>query len=175
MLEQELASIMKYTLDAVGNPAPYYYRVPQHFMVPAVYFPLPEIASGGETFLTYNLDYAWYIKFFHKSSPLAFAMGQKVLAAIKGRRNLVPLIKPNGERAAGAVRLADPKLKELDDGVAQLALNWRSRRPYNAEVAQKMQHFEVAGWSKPELYAERLIDDAFAEALARLAKQEGSL
>lgn len=58
MLEQELASIMKYTLDAAGTPTPYYYRVPQHFMVPAVYFPLPEIVSGGETFLTYNLDYA---------------------------------------------------------------------------------------------------------------------
>ncbi|MCX4265958.1 MAG: hypothetical protein OSJ64_03975, partial [Firmicutes bacterium] len=60
MLEQELASIMKYLLDTADNPSPYYWQVPQNFVVPAIYFPIPEIVSGGETFLTYKLDYAWY-------------------------------------------------------------------------------------------------------------------
>lgn len=170
MLEQELASIIKYTLDIADNPAPYYYQVPQHFIVPAVYFPVPEITSGGETFLSYNLDYAWYIKFFHKSSQLAFALGFKVLTALKSGRNLVPLITPSGERAAGGVRLYDPKLKALNEGAAQLALSWRSRRPYNAEVAQKMQHYKVENWVKPELYKEKLVEQAMAAALAELAQ-----
>ena len=170
MLEQELASIMNYVLDTADNPAPYYYQVPQHFMVPAVYFPTPEIISGGETFLTYNLDYVWYIRFFHKSAQLAYGLAFKVLTALKAGRSLVPLITPTGERTAGGIRLHDPKLKLLQDGAAQLALSWRSRRPYNAEVAQKMQHYEVENWVKPELYREKLVNQAMAAALEGLAR-----
>lgn len=93
MLEQELASIMKYTLDRAGNPSPYYYEVPQHFTVPAVYFPTPEITTGGETFATYNMEYAWYIKFFHKSSQEAYALALAVLTAIKETVTLFPSLQ----------------------------------------------------------------------------------
>ena len=39
MLEQELASIIKFTLDRAGNPSPYYWNVQENFCVPAAYFP----------------------------------------------------------------------------------------------------------------------------------------
>ena len=67
MLEQEMASIIKFVLDNAQGPSPYYWNVPQHFCVPAAYFPTPEIDTGGETFLTYYMDYIWYIKLFHKT------------------------------------------------------------------------------------------------------------
>lgn len=169
MLEQELASIMKYTLDRAENPSPYYWEVPRHFNVPAVYFPTPEITTGGETFLTYSMDYAWYIKFFHKSSNEAYALGLSVLTAIKGNRNLIPLITETGERAEGNIRLDDPALKVLDNGAAQLTLNWRSRRPYDSEQAVKMQHYEVEGWNNPDIYIQRVIPTAFAEAIEHYA------
>lgn len=169
MLEQELASIMKYTLDRAANPSPYYWEVPRHFNVPAVYFPTPEITTGGETFLTYSMDYAWYIKFFHKSSNEAYALGLSVLTAIKGNHNLIPLITETGERAEGNIRLDDPALKVLDNGAAQLTLNWRSRRPYDSEQAVKMQHYEVEGWNNPDIYIQRVIPTAFAEAIEHYA------
>ena len=53
MLEQEMASIIKYVLDRAGGPSPYYWNVPRHFSIPAAYFPTPELDTGGETFLTY--------------------------------------------------------------------------------------------------------------------------
>ena len=169
MLEQEMASIIKFTLDRAKNPSPYYWEVPQHFTIPAVYFPTPEIATGGETFLTYNVDYAWYIKFFHHSSQKAYASAFSVLTAIRANRNLIPLITETGERAEGNVRVNDPKLKVLDNGAAQLTVEWRSRRPYNADEAVKMQTYEVDRWNKEELYGERTISDAYAEALEKYA------
>ena len=57
MIEQELASIIKFVLDATDDPAPYYHNIPEDFFVPAVYFPTPEITTGGETFLTYRMEY----------------------------------------------------------------------------------------------------------------------
>lgn len=169
MLEQELASIMKYTLDRAENPSPYYYEVPRNFTVPAVYFPTPEITTGGETFLTYRMEYIWGIIFFHKSSREAYSLALAVLTAIKGNRNLIPLITQTGERAEGNIRLDDPKFKVLDNGAAQLTLNWKSRRPYNAEEAVKMQSFEIESWNKSELYATKVISEAYAEAIEQYA------
>ena len=169
MLEQELASIIKFTLDRANNPSPYYYKVPQHFAFPAAYFPTPEIVTGGETFLTYRMEYAWYIKLFHKTSEGAYALGLSVLTAIKENRNLIPLINQQGEREKGSIRLDDPKLKVLDDGAAQLTLSWVSRRPYATEETVKMQSYEVEGWNNPDLYISKVIPTAFAEAIEQYA------
>lgn len=168
MLEQELASIMKYTLDKAEKTSPYYYEVPRHFTVPAVYFPTPEITTGGETFLTYRMEYVWRIIFFHKSSHKAYALGLEVLTAIKGNRNLIPLITQTGEEAEeGGIRLDDPELKVLDSGAAQLTLSWISRRPYNdtAAGAQRSRSFSVDVFMK----SGKEISDAYAEALEKYA------
>ncbi len=166
--EQEIASIMKFVLDRAGKPAPYYWEVPAHFAVPSVYFPMPEIDTGGETFLTYNMDYTWYIKIFHRTKEGAYFIGLAVTTAIKAARNLVPLIATDGSEIKGSwVRLDDPKLKILADGVAQITLNWRSRRPYNDTAAgvQRSQTFNVNVFMK----SGKEISDAYAEALERYA------
>lgn len=167
-LEQEIASIMKYVIDRAGKPAPYYWEVPAHFAVPSAYFPMPEIDTGGETFLTYYMDYAWYINIFHRTKEGAYALGLAVITAIRAARNLVPLIAEDGSEIEGSwVRLNDPKLKILDDGAAQLAITWRSRRPYNntAAGAQRSQSFYVDVFMK----SGKEISDAYAEALERYA------
>lgn len=56
MLEQDLASIMRFLTEKSGSPAPYYNNVPEQFRIPAVYFPRPEIGSSGDTLNTYALD-----------------------------------------------------------------------------------------------------------------------
>lgn len=169
MLEQEIASIIKFVLDNAGNPSPYYWNVEENFTVPAIYFPTPEIVTGGETFSTYRMEYAWYIKAFHRTSEGAYAMAFDALRAIKGRRNLIPLISETGEKAGGGVRIDDPQLKVLDDGAAQLALTWVSRRPYDAEEATKMQTYEVEGWRNPDLYVTKVIPAACVAALEQYA------
>lgn len=152
LLEQEIASIMAFALRYAGNPSPYYYDVPENFQYPAMYFPQPEIDTGGETFRTYAMHYSWYINIFHKTTEDAFAMAWKVLTALKQKRNLVPLINEDGSKAGGGLRLNDPSAKVVDTGVAQLTLAWTSRRPYDCEDVQKMVEWEVSGWKHPDIY-----------------------
>lgn len=168
VLEQEMASIIKFVYEQAGEPSPYYWNVPQSFSVPAVYFPTPEIDTGGETFLTYYVDYAWYIKLFHKTAQGAYTLGYAVTNAIRAARNLVPLIEEDGSEIAGSwVRVNDPALKVLDDGAAQLTVSWRSRKPYNDTVAgaTKMQVYNLNVFMK----AGKTISDAYAEALESYA------
>ncbi len=167
-LEQEIASIMKFVLDRAGKPAPYYWEVPVHFAVPSAYFPMPEIDTGSETFLTYNMDYAWYIKIFHRTKEEAYSLGLTVVTAIRAARNLIPLIAEDGSETEGNwIRLNDPKLKILDDRAAQLAVTWRSRRPYDdtAAGAQRSQLLNIDALAKQG----NRISDAFAKALEKHA------
>lgn len=168
MLEQEMASIIKFVLDRAGGPSPYYWNVPRHFTVPAAYFPAPELDTGGETFLTYYTDYVWYVKLFHKSGQGAYSIGRAVAGAIRAERNLIPLIEQDGSEIEGSwVRVKDPKLKVLDDGAAQLTLGWRSRRPYRDTVEDRTQAqaFNLDVFMK----SGKTISDAYAEVLEQYA------
>lgn len=165
LLEQEIASIMAFALKYAGNPAPYYYDVPENFQVPAMYFPQPEIDTGGETFRTYAMRYAWYINVFHKTTEDAFALAWKVLTALKQQRNLVPLLDEDGSKAGSGLRLNDPSAKVIETGIAQITLTWTSRRPYDCEDAQKMVYWDVNGWEHPDIYNTVDVAAAFANAV----------
>lgn len=150
MLEQEIASIMKFTLEKAGNPSPYYYKVPEGFLIPSVYFPVPEVTTRGDTFRTYALEYTWFIKFFGFDEARAQALAFTVLTAIKTGRNRIPLIGTDGKPTGQGFRLKDPTLKRLDGtpGVAQLGLSWDSPRPYDDPEAQKMMVYDLTMYGK---------------------------
>lgn len=142
MLEQELASAIRFILESAGNPSPYYHSVPQDFLVPAVYFPPPEIASEGDTLSTYALEYSWFVKFFHENTQSAHALGIAVLTALQGKKNVIPLIDTGGVLTGRGFRTRDPTLRPLENA-AQLTLIWRSPRPYDVDETQKMMTYEA--------------------------------
>lgn len=149
VLEQEIASIIKFLLDSTGNPAPYYYEVPQSFAVPAAFFPQAEIDTGGETLITYNMDYVLYVKFFAPTREDAYRLALMAVTAIRGKRNLIPLIAEDGTSIKGqGIRINDPDLKMPDDGAAQVKISWRSRRPYDDEVPLKMMTYDLNSVTK---------------------------
>lgn len=145
MLEQEMASIIRFTLDKAGNPPPYYHEVPEGFLIPSVYFPPPEITSSGDTFRTYALRYTWFIKFFHLDAVRAYGLAFSVLDAIRAERNLVQLIDTKGKDTGRGFRIEDPTLKPIDGSpaAAQLTVSWNSPRPYNDPEVPKMVTYEL--------------------------------
>lgn len=169
MLEQEIASIIKFLLDKAENPSPYYHSVPKGFVVPAAYFPTPEITTGGDTLSTYSMSYTWFVLFFHKSSQEAYNIGLQVITEIRGKRNLIPLIDTKGREMKHFLRVDDPRLKVLDNGAAQLQIDWTSRRPYNSEQSEKMRNFEIKNWNNPDKYRSRTISAAYQEAISKYA------
>lgn len=171
MLEQDIASIIKFTLDKAGNPAPYYWKVPKSFAVPSVYFPTPEIDTGSDTLSTYSMNYVWRIIFFHKTSESAYQRALRVLTAIRARRNMIAVIDIDGNETKEILRVNDPKLKPLDNGAVQLEITWTSRRLYDAEESEKAQAYHIQQWGKPELYESKVIDAAMEAALSKYIKE----
>ena len=146
VLEQEIASIISFMLKSTDNPHPYYYKIPQGFLVPSAYFPSPEILTDGDTVNSYGMDYAMYVKFFAVTSEDAYQLGRTAVMAIRSMRNLIPLVDTSCEEIKGEwVLINDPDLKIIDDGVCQVTVTWRSRYPYYAEDVQKMMVYGVEG------------------------------
>ncbi|MCM1530119.1 MAG: hypothetical protein NC093_09015 [Alistipes sp.] len=139
-MEQELASIFSFVLKSADSPQPYYRNIPQDFAVPSVYFPVPEISTGGDTFNTYEAEYDWYIKFFHSTTQEAYSLALKALTAIKENRNLIPLLDENGAKIGG-IRIKDPDLRIVDECAVQLTIRFVSRRPYIQTSGPKVQEF----------------------------------
>ncbi len=158
VLEQEIASIIRYILDASPGVSPYYWKLPQDFLVPAVYFPPPVFTMRGETFLTYALEYDWFIKFAAGRDEDAQALAATALNALSADRRLVPLIDEQGERTGRLLRLKDPELKQADDNAYQLELRWDSRRPYNRQEYEKMMTYDLSIYT----------DDAYRAAITQI-------
>ena len=116
--------------------------------MPSVYFPVPEIVSGGDTLSTYALSYSWYVKFFHKDTQSAHELAFAALTELLSRRNLIPLIDKDGEYTGKGFRLKDPEIKTVDDGAVQLTLTWDSRRPYFREPTKKVTKLKLETYSK---------------------------
>lgn len=167
MLEQDIASIIKFVSDKAGNPSPYYWSVPKSFMVPSVFFPTPEIVTGSDTLTTYSMDYVFDVMFFHKTSQMAYQLALQVLTAIRARRNIVAVIDIYGNETREVLRVNDPKLKMLDNGAAQLEITWTSRQPYDMDTVFKAQIYNVTQWNKSELYESKVIDAAMEAALEK--------
>ncbi len=138
-LEQEIASIIAAAQRVAGDIAYYYWDVPESFRYPALFFPQPEITTGGDTFHTYASEYAWYIKVFAKTTEQAHSIALSILTALKRARNYVPLYDVDGKPTGKNLRLKDPSLKALEEGVEQVVIEWTSRRPYDEPEPPKMQ------------------------------------
>lgn len=171
MLEQDIASLIKFILDGAGNPSPYYWNAPESFSVPAIYFPTPEISTSGDTFSTYGLDYVWNIVFFHRSTQEAYQLALQVLMMIRANRNMICVIDTEGNSTKEVLRVDDPKLKTLDTSAVQLEITWTSRRPYNVEAATYMQSYHVNMWKKHELYESKVISAAMEAALEKYIQE----
>ena len=158
MLNDEIASYAKYIIEKSGGPSPYYMEVPQDFVVPAVYFPQPEISSFPHTLSGYAIEYAWYVKFFAADSPNAMKMAYDALSAVQEQRNAIPLVNEQGMETGGILRVKEPVARVVGEGVAQLYLRWESHWLYDAADVEKV----------TDIFVETHLKNAYGIAMERI-------
>lgn len=148
MLDREIASAMRYLIDAAEEPNPYYYNIPEDFLTPAIFFPQPEITSRGDTLKTYALEFSWFVKFFDKNTQSAHLRAFAALTALQYKMCVVPLLDESGGLAGRGFRVNDPSVRVVDDGAVQLTLTWDSPRPYFEAPTEKMVVYHANKWVK---------------------------
>lgn len=139
-MEQELASIAKFILTALGSGVyPYYRELPESFHAPAVYFPNPDVTMGADTLNTYRADYQWRISFICADQQDAYRLGQIALTAIKKNRDLVPLLSATGSQLGKRFfRLKAPELRVGTGNTVFLNLRFTVRKSYTDNRGAKV-------------------------------------
>ena len=148
MIDQELASIINFVLGAAPvGVVPYYYQMREDFAVPSIFFLPPEFTVEGDTLASYRLEFSWYLPVFAADDADAYSIAHTVANTLMAHRCLVPIIDDEGKPTGKGLRMDNPSVKVIEQdsvgGRAELALHWKSRRPYNAVEVQKMMHFTL--------------------------------
>ena len=142
-LEQEVASAANFINQALGDDvSPYYWEIAANFLVPAVYYPSPQIDTAGDALDTYEAAYMWLIKFFHKTDGEAHDLARCALMAIKNRRNVIPLINEDGSDAGRGFRVLDPTIKQVERDAWQMELRWHSPRYFERDDGMRVQKYK---------------------------------
>ncbi len=144
MLEQELASIIHTVLDAAGEVTPYYHKQAKDFMVPSIYFPVPDKFSGSNSLSSYEISFMWLIKVYASDTMSAYEIASNVLEDIVSHRNLIPLYNMDGSLTGKSLRVKFPKLRKIEEGIVQIQIEWNCIRAYYQEPAEKMTNFKAA-------------------------------
>lgn len=142
MIEREVASVIRFILDNAGEINPYYNSVPENFLVPAVFFPPPEVNDRADTLYSYGATYLWPITFHASTSEEAYAVALSVFHAIKRARSRVPYIHDDGSLDERGMKLDSASVKPVDECVAQLLITFTARKGLTDDEIKK----KMTGW-----------------------------
>lgn len=143
MLEQEIAALVHFMKPYKVKP--YFLKLPKNFATPSAFFPPPEIDGEEHSLSTYANTFSLYLKIFDKDSVSAYTIASKLVKSIQNRRKLIPLYDENGKLTDKNFRITKLSAKLIDDGVAQIALEWKTLTAYDEETYTKVSEFYYGG------------------------------
>ncbi|WP_035502433.1 DUF6838 family protein [Parageobacillus thermoglucosidasius] len=141
-MNPEVASIMSYFYKLFPCKV-YTKEVPENFAVPSMYFPEPFSFDSNDTTSTFKKTYNLSVKLFHKDSQKASDEAERIADAIRTKRNLIPLLKPDGAETGDYIRISRIETRIADSGVAIIQLTWDSRYYYEKEQYTPLQDVGV--------------------------------
>ncbi|KGK88038.1 hypothetical protein [Clostridium sp. HMP27] len=142
MLDQERGSIIKF-FQTVNPVKIYIEKVPEEFIIPSMYFPVPFLDTSRDSLSTYQNDYQMFVKIFEETTLKASTTGEKILEELSKKRNIIKVYTPEGLATDQAFRIDKINGRGISDGVYQIEINWRSRRELGKEESKKVKKINL--------------------------------
>lgn len=136
ILGQALAAVVKYIQDNDVEGAKLYFdEIPGSFYVPSIYFPVPYASVRKVTLSAYCITTHIQCWFMERKDWEANVRAVQIRDALLMDGCAVPLMEKDGTETGKAVRVTEPEIKRIDEGIIQLAF---SLKEYAApEVAEQ--------------------------------------
>lgn len=143
MLEQEVAALIHF-MEPLGLKN-YFKELPEDFVTPSAFFPPPEIDGEEHSLSTYANTFSLFIKIFDRSSLESSTIASQLVKAIQNRRKLIPLYDENGKLTGKNFRVTKLNAKNIDEGVTQISIAWKTLTAYDEETYTKAAQFYYGG------------------------------
>lgn len=142
MLNPEIGSIIKCFND-VNKVKVYIDTVPQDFIIPSMYFPKPLTDGDIDSFSSYTNDYQMFVKIFETDSIKSYETAESIMEHIKKARYIIPIYNADGTKSNNFLRIDKLISREIESGVRQIEVRWRSRRRFVVENVDKIKKINL--------------------------------
>lgn len=143
MLEQEIAALVHF-MEPMGVK-PYFGELPDGFATPSVYFPPPELDGNPFSVSTYENLFTVFIKVFERTSMESYDLASKIVKSIQSRRKRIPLYDEDGKLTGKNFRIIKLNARNIDAGVTQIQISWKTHTAYDEETYTKASRFFYDG------------------------------
>lgn len=143
MLEQEIAALVHFM--ETFKLKTYFKELPEGFATPSAFFPPPEIDAEEHSLSTYANTFSLFVKIFDRDSLSAYKIASQLVKEIQNRRKRIPLYDEKGKLTGKNFHITELSAKEIDTGVVQVSLEWKTLTAYDEETYVKAAEFYYNG------------------------------
>lgn len=143
MLEQEIAALVRF-IEPLGMQ-PYFGELPEGAATPSVYFPPPEVDGNQFSVSTFENLFTVFIKIFDRTSMESYNLASKIVKSIQSRRKQIPLYDKDGKLTGKNLRIIKLNARNIDAGVTQIQISWKTHTAYDEETYTKASRFFYDG------------------------------
>ena len=126
IFEQVLASAVKYVQENCKEELNFYFdEIPENFLVPALYFPVPQVISKKVTLASYASTLFLEVWFLAKEEWKAYSYARNVQESILQAECMLPIVKKDGTKEDWSLRVTEPEVQKIDQrtGLGQKLIN----------------------------------------------------
>lgn len=127
-------SIVSFIMNKVGykaNSICLFENVKDGYAYPAFYFPTPIETIGKETLnYTHSESSQMFLQIFHNTTSNAMELANKTKEVILKNAGFIPILNYDGSETGDRVKVYVKKIQKIDEGIAQVTLNWTCHANY---------------------------------------------
>lgn len=157
-LEQALASAVRYVQNRADNDASLYFdEIPEDYMVPSIYFPVPMTDCrrvSFDTFLTTLQFEAWFMA---STDWLAYADAARVRDCLMMDKCKIDIMQKDGQLTGKALYTTEPTTSKVESGIVRLTFGIRNYVSKENEHGSKAVNYKFNGLVKPDALYEAWI------------------
>lgn len=150
-IEQCLASAVRYIQNHANiEAAPYFDDIPEDYIVPSLYFPVPRTSSKKVTFQTYLTTLYMETQFMASTNWLAYSYASAVRDCITFDDGVMDIMKKDGTLSGKKIRVENVTVNPVDTGIAKLSFELKNYFSKDSGEKTKANKISISGLIKPD-------------------------
>jgi hypothetical protein len=151
-LEQCLASAVRYIQNHVSiEAAPYFDEVPEDYVVPSMYFPVPRTSSKKVTFRTYLTTVYMEVQFLAATDWMAYSYAGNIRDSIMLDDEAMDIMEKDGTLSGKKIRVGNVTVyPPVETGIVKLSFELKNYFSKDSGEAVKANEVVISGLIKPD-------------------------
>ena len=150
-LGQCLASAVSYIQDHSSIVAPPYFdEIPEAFVVPSIYFPVPRVICKKVTLASFRFTVMVNCQFMAVDEWAAYQYAAEVREHLLVDHCAIPILKKDGLPEGSYMRITEPEIRKIDNRSIQLSFDLKQYVSFEETEEMKAEDIKFTGILKRE-------------------------